>query len=375
MFSQFENTYLKIIQGDKKSAFSTVCKGFFLPLSWLYGLGARLKNWAYDLKLLKSYQAPIPAVVSIGNLTAGGTGKTPITQMLAHTLAPLFSVAILSRGYRSPAEQSNPPFVLHDKNSAPFDAKFCGDEPYMLWKNSPHTPIYISKNRCASAKQAARDAIQLAILDDGMQHRKLARDFDLVVLDADDPFGQGYTLPRGLLRESPESLKRADLIIINHTRDASQFASICEKIQRYTQAPVIAARVIVKAIKTLNDNDAPPWQGKKVGLFCAIGKPHHFKETIESLKISVVDQLILPDHQTIDKKTLCEFAERCRQKGAEALICTEKDQVKLDQTLKISLPILWTQIAIEIIEGSSHWDHLIQKITHKIQNHSKRVPL
>jgi len=368
MLDQFENTYLKVIRGERTGFFADLFKCFLHPFSWFYALATSLKNGTYDFRLIKSYRSAIPAVVSIGNITVGGTGKTPITQMLAQAIAPHFKVAILSRGYRSVAESSELPVVLKGENPENISAKFCGDEPYQLWKNLPDTTVYVCKNRCASANQAACDGMQLAILDDGMQHRKLARDFELVVLDAADPFGQGYSLPRGLLRERPGALKRADLIIINHVHNLQHFHTIREQIKHYTQAPVIAARVAVKSIKDLEKSVIDTLQGKKVGLFCAIGSPHHFKETLISLGANVIDQLILSDHRAVDEKMLSQFAERCRQKGAELLVCTEKDQIKLDKTVRLSLPIAWTEIILEFIEGSNHWEDLIQKIINKINS-------
>lgn len=368
MFDQFENTYLKVVRGEQTGFLASLFKCLLHPLSWLYSLGSFTRNKAYDFNLLKSYSPAIPAIVSIGNITAGGTGKTPITQLLAQAMTPHYKVAILSRGYRSTAEHSNNPVVLKAGKAIPISHKFCGDEPYMLCKNTPDATIYIGKNRCASASKAADDGIQLAILDDGMQHRKLARDFELVVVDGTDPFGQGHPLPRGLLREGITSLKRADLIIVNHIQEAHQFHTIRQQIDRYSKAPVIAARIVVNSIRNLEGSLIPSLQGKKVALFCAIGSPHHFAKTIKSLGATIVDQLIIPDHGTINEEILAGFAEECRQKGAEFLVCTEKDQVKLEGPMKSPLPIIWTKISLEFIEGSKYWDDLIQKITNKINN-------
>lgn len=310
----------------------------------------------------------IPAVVSIGNITVGGTGKTPLVQLLAAALVPHYKVAVLSRGYRSCAENSDTPLILNEKtvdlHSRP---QSCGDEPYMLWKNVPGATVYVGKNRQASARQAAIDGMQVAILDDGMQHRKLARDFDLVILDGKDPFGQRHILPRGLLREEIGALRRADLIVVNHADDKKTYRMICEEIRAYSDAPTIAAHVSVKAVRTLKGLQIDSLKGKKIAFFCGLGNPARFEETLESLGAVVIDRLYLPDHGGIDENRLAQFSEQARLKGAELILCSEKDRVKLNDDIRTSLPIAWTQIALEFTEGSEHWDELLENINRKIR--------
>lgn len=176
-----------LIEGRKKGGI------FLYPFSLLWGLIAGSKNWLYDRGMLSVYRASRP-VISIGNLVAGGTGKTPLTLLLAQTFSSK-GVGILSRGASAQGELS--------------------DEPALLARRCSEAKIYLGKDRRSSTLKAMKDKCNLLILDDGFQHRKMGRDFDLVLLSTDDPFGRGAFLPRGYLRDSPLRLRQADAIFLN----------------------------------------------------------------------------------------------------------------------------------------------------------------
>src|SRR3989344_679442 len=293
---------------------------FLAPFSFLWGAVSFCKNFLYDRRWLKIHKVDC-AVVSVGNLVAGGTGKTP----LVHLLAKRFSkrkVAILSR---------------------------MKDEALFLQRSLPRAKVYIGRDRAALAKQAVLEGAELLLLDDGFQHRRLHRDFDLVALDGRDPFGKGHFLPWGFLRDSPERLKSAHSLFV-------QEGSFEKAIQ-------IAPKVI--RILDLEGNEIPSIKGVKLGLFCGIAKPEKFKKTVRDLGGEVVEELLLADHEPLDPTA---FVSRCLKKGASALIITEKDAVKI-KDVKTCLPIYFLEIEIEILFGGDLWEKLVEKIDRKIDNY------
>lgn len=339
-----ETTILKIIE-DKHS--SKILRGLLYCLSLLYGAGVFLRNLAYDLRWLKSTRAPA-VVISVGNITAGGTGKTPLIHLLAKELLPLGSVAILSRGYRSKIERSGKIVKIDSM----FSSEECGDEPYWLAKKLPEVAVWVGKRRSLSALTAKTKWI---LLDDGMQHRLLARDIEIVVMDGSNPLGYGYFLPRGLLRDSTRRLKQASLIVLSHVHDAKQYAMLKEQLSSYTTAPVAAM--------TLRLNNSAKIAGKKVGLFCGIGRPQHFIHSVEELGAEIVDTLISPDHLLPSAESLNTFAEKCRAKGAELLVCTEKDAVKLPDHSSLPLPLQPLSATLEWTFGEENWTKLKSSIS------------
>jgi len=365
MLDKIETNYLKVIRGEQLGLAAMLIRGMLHPLSWLYRGCLFFRNKAYDLKILKTYAPQIPTIVSIGNIVAGGTGKTPVTLMLAKDLVDKFPVAILCRGYRSYAEQLDIPLVLSQGNGPEHPSSFCGDEPYLLAKNQPKAHVFVGKNRCQAVDMAAERGAKLAILDDGMQHRQLARDFEVVVMDAKDPFGQGYLLPRGLLREDLSALKRADIIILNNIESPSQFYALRKEIAQYTAATAVGTIVKVISINKLGGGEVASLRGKKIGMFCGIAKPSNFAHTLENMGAVIVDQLHLGDHKTVDYERLAQFSNACLDKGAEYILCTEKDWVKLPDDLTLSLPIAWTNIELEVTEGAECWKEFVKKTVKK----------
>ena len=282
---------------------------FFAPISWIWAAVVFFKNKAYDLKFFRPHKVK-SIVISVGNIVAGGTGKTPFVKMLAEHFAKR-KVAILSRGYGKLA-----------------------DEAMMLQRHLPHVPIYVGKDRRALASRAVKDGAELILLDDGFQHRKLHRDFDIVLLRSDDPLGKGHYLPWGFLRDSPKRLKDADAVFLNG-KDFRYVPSCSTSIQ-----------------------------GLKVGLFSGIANPSLFKKSVCDLGAEVVAEWILADHEAADPKDLNHFAERSKALGANVLVTTEKDFIKGPRS---SLPILFLEIKIEW-HSSEKWLKLIEKIDQKLDN-------
>ncbi len=312
------------------------------PLSALWSMGARLKNELYDRKWLPICRLPIP-VVSVGSLTAGGSGKTPLVHLLSISLQPFGKVALLSRGYLAKAS-----------------GLALGDEMQMLKNRIPGGLYYADKDRLAIGRKAAEEGAAIAILDDGFQHRKLHRDIELLILDPANPFGYNAFLPRGLLRDPPERLKSADAVFLNGEAEID--------LSSYTNAPLIRVRPKIRRCVHWQSKKAVSLKDRRVGAFCAIAHPRRFLETLNHLGVSTLESWFLSDHAKPDAELLRNFAKRCKRKGAEALVCTEKDAVKLER-LDLPLPIYYLEMELEIdSHGQGAWDSLIDKIALKMNN-------
>lgn len=368
MLRQLELYYLDLIKGKKRGFFPSVLKGILWGASGIFYLIVRIRNWAYDTGWLRCYYPPVPLVISVGNIVAGGAGKTPTTLMIAKALYNDFVVGVIARGYRSQAERFSKSVVLSKGQGPLHPATFCGDEPYLIAQQLPEAIIIVGKNRQQSAIESAKLGAQVIVMDDAMQHRRIARDLEVVVIDVKDPDGLGYYLPRGLLREGMWALGRADLIILNHSENTKQSHEVQYRILKYTTAPVVATKMEAEGVLDLENKPVQNVQGKKVGSFCGIAHPEYFRETLEELKMEIVDEYILGDHEGLHREHLYQYALACQKKGAEALICTEKDRVKLSSQMELPLPIYWVKMRLHILEGQQDWNRFIEKAKNSLKH-------
>jgi tetraacyldisaccharide 4'-kinase len=336
-----EREILQVIEGEKKAP---LLQALLRGMSCGFHAGVMLKNFAYDAGLLEPVRAALP-VVSIGNIVAGGTGKTPFVLFLAKELLKICKVAIISRGYRSQTEKTKE-VVQVQSSSCPMQ---CGDEPLFLARKLEEAPVFVGKRRKAAAQLAAAQGAKIILLDDGMQHRKLFRDVEIVVLDGSDLFGKGFYLPRGFLRDSPKRLKEADYLVVNGMQKGCQ-----EALQKWSKAPLIGVQTFLA-----NGDEI---RGKKVGLFCAIARPARFVKSVQEAGAEVVETLTALDHSRITEQELQEFGARCKTKGAECLVCTEKDGVKYSLALDLSLPVIILQAELKIVFGQDNFSKLMEQI-------------
>lgn len=353
--------FLSVMKGTKKGVIPALLRFLLLLFSIPYQGVVFFRNWLFDRGWLRSYIPPVPLVISIGNITAGGTGKTPVTMMFAKELSPLAPLAILSRGYRSQAEHLSTPLLLHKQKGLLHPASLCGDEPCLLADNLPNVMIIVGQDRHQSSKMAARLGARALLLDDGMQHRGIARDLEVVVIDQLDPFGHGHFLPRGLLREGKQSLSRADLIVINHAHDKEVSENLMRQISYFSSAPFVRTCVEVMGIYDLKNQSFAIKPKVKAGIFCGIARPEYFKKTVDQQDVDVIDEFFFPDHDAMNLEELMDFSKRCLKKGGEILLCTEKDRVKLVDAGALALPILWIKTRLTILEGQEHWQALMER--------------
>lgn len=362
MFGKLERYLTDIMKSKRNGILPSLLRGVLFMMSWPYLIVVRVRNWAYDKEWLKQYQPPIPVVVSIGNIVAGGTGKTPVTLMLANEFYEEATIGILSRGYRSPAEKLPAPVTLCTGKGPVHSAAYCGDEPYLMAENLPKAFIYVGRDRHKSANMAAKAGIEIALLDDGMQHRKIGRDYEIIVMDVDDPLGQNHHLPRGFLREHPKSLSRADLIILNHVNDAQKFEECKKTVERYTTAPIVGTQLEVQQFYDIHGNEMSSLQDKKALLFCGIGQPDRFIETVKGCGVDIIGKELFPDHAPFYTEQIIKLAETYKPQGAEMLICTEKDKVKIPEIPELSLPIVWLKMKLKVVENEEEWGNLLKKL-------------
>lgn len=368
MQRRLESYFLNVITGKKKGIVASCLRFLLLLASWPFRLVVACRNWVFDHGWLSRYFSPVPIVISIGNIVMGGTGKTPVTLMIAKEFYEEFFIGILSRGYRSQAEKLPIPVVLSKGEGPMQSASFCGDEPFLLAQNLPKAFVVVGRNRHKASDIAARAGVQLILLDDGMQHRRLARDFEIVVMDSKDLFGHGYYLPRGFLREGPQSLSRANLIILNHIKGKSAFDVMKSQITKYSKAIVVGTRMEVERMETFFGETIPSIEGKKVGIFCGIAHPEYFQETVLQQGCEIVDSAFTSDHMILDFAALEAFAVRCKEMGAEILLCTEKDRVKILDIPKLALPIAWIKMQLRLVEGEAEWLAFIDKVKMDLRN-------
>jgi tetraacyldisaccharide 4'-kinase len=325
------------------------------PCSLMYRGSILLRHFLYDKKILKKKYAPLP-VVSIGNVMVGGAGKTQAALLLAEQLSKEFSTAILSRGYLSRAEHASTPLVVDTQKHR---ADQCGDEPWLLASRLQSTLVVVNKNRFKSALVAEKQGAQLLLLDDGMQHRRLHRDFEIIVIDGKTPFGS--FLPTGHLREDLSRLKTADLILFVGEPDLA----LKNQVTTQSCAPQVVADIVGSGFFQLDGKPVENPTGKQVGVFCGIGNPTRFVATVEKQGLSVVSTHFVADHRTIGEKALLQFAHQSKQKGASFLVCTEKDKVKLSSKA-LPLPLLWLKAQLEVVSNQTEWTKLIDEIKRSV---------
>ena len=323
------------------------------PFSALYSAAVKARSIGYEKRFLKTHTVQVP-VVSIGNITVGGTGKTPLVQWLAEHLADNGrKVCIVSRGYRR--ENAKNQVVVSDGKQILSDVAHAGDEAMMLAQSLlGKSAVVCDADRVAAAQSAIDDLkSDVLLLDDGFQHRRLARDLDIVTVDATNPFGNGQLLPAGTLREPIHNLGRADCIVL--TRVSAEGATeLIDRIRHVTNAPIFQSRTVIKRFRRLDSTDsADDFTEIKQPLsaFCGIGNPRAFFEQLRAAHLDVCHETAFRDHHKYSQADIDRVAEQATAKGAQALVTTAKDAVKL-QSLRFQLPCFIAQIEVEVSDAT-----------------------
>ena len=375
---RLENYLVKLIQEKGADRDQPASINFLLSLlrgvSGIFRLVVALRYLLYDLGVLRRYPLGIQ-VISIGNVTAGGTGKTPVTEIFARQLAQEGrKVAILSRGYRRKeapfwkrifTQVVEPPLVVSDGKRVLLDSAVGGDEPYMLASNLPGVAVVVDRNRVKAGRYAIkRLGCNTLILDDGFQYQKLKHSIEVVLVDATNPFGNGFMLPRGILREPVHHLKRADIIFLTKCR--GDVSAVRSEIRKYNQtAEIVECNHTPKVLRDVWSREEYPLsylQGKTVCTLSGIASPKGFENALRGMGARVVWCERYADHHRYESSEILYALNRSADMGAEALITTEKDAVRFPRFETSPVKCLYLRIAIEILSGAESFASLINRI-------------
>ena len=377
-FERIENYLVKLIQekgADQNQPFSIrLLLNLLKVFSFIFASIVSIRYFLYRTSILKRFPLGIQ-VISIGNVTAGGTGKTPVTEIFARTLATNGrKVAILSRGYRRKetpfwrrvfTQVIEQPLVVSDGKHILLDAATGGDEPYMLASNLPGVAVVVDRNRVKAGRYAIkRLGCDTLILDDGFQYQKLKHSVEVVLVDSTNPFGNGYMLPRGILREPARHIKRADIIFLTKCR--GDVSAIVDEIRRHNKtAEIVECNHSPKTLKDVWSREEFPldWlQGKTCCTLSGIASPKGFENSLRRLGSKVIWCERYADHHRYEPGEILYALNRTADMGADALITTEKDAVRFPRFETSPVKCLYLRISIEILKGSENFSDIINRI-------------
>ncbi len=377
---EFEEWGTEVIFGTAKGFRASAMRAILRMVSWLFNFIVVMRIKLFASRILKQ-RILGTLVISVGNITVGGTGKTPVVELLARTLRDRGRrIAILTRGYKSAnldEEQkwldadgkkvTHLPKIASDGKTRYLSPLYSGDEPFMLAKNLDDVAVLVDPDRVKSGifaiEQLESDTL---ILDDGLQYLNLKHEIDIVLVDCGAPFGTGAILPRGTLREPKSSLKRADYIILTKSNGKPQDELIRE-IRKYNKtADIIVSNHGPKYIENAFTGERLPLSsldGTYIASFSGIARPESFENSIEKLGAKVEFSMRFPDHHWFDQDDMDKFYERCANRAIQMIITTEKDAVRLEKpTTRPEVPIYFLRIEVDIISGQENWDKLIDRI-------------
>ncbi|MBO5168004.1 MAG: tetraacyldisaccharide 4'-kinase [Phascolarctobacterium sp.] len=372
----------QIAYGPETPFYGWLILGFLRGCSYLYEFGVRLKLSVFKMGLQKRVKLPC-CVISIGNITVGGTGKTPTAQKMADLIKRMgYRVVILNRGYRSHWDRDIG--VVSDGNKIFMTAYEAGDEAYLMAKTLPGIPVVIGKNRAVTGKYAVEKlGAEVIIMDDGYQHWHLERDLDVVLVDTLNMFGNGCVLPRGMLREPLENLDRGDLFLLTKTDQSSILSrmQLRKTIEKYnSKAPVVESvhhpKNFVEIADwykgiTQNHMNLSELEGKNVMVFSAIGNPSSFEQTLSSIGLNIKEAVRYPDHHDYGMLEMQYISERASSQKAVAMITTSKDAVKIPTEFIYSareIPLYILNMDIQVTDGFDKFKECVLNAIQKEQD-------
>ncbi|SJZ47322.1 tetraacyldisaccharide 4'-kinase [Selenihalanaerobacter shriftii] len=373
MNHKLENYLLEVIRGHKKGIMARIVLFICSILANIYYIGVKIRVKLYDLGIKKSHDIPC-TIISIGNISVGGTGKTPITQFLARKFkARGLKVAILNRGYK--AEFEGGIGLVSDGKQVLMTPKEAGDEAFMLAQSLPDVPIIIGSDRVVTGRYAYKHfEPDIILLDDGFQHWKLDRDIDVVAIDATNPFSNGSMIPRGTLREPLCSLERADVFFITKVDQVSQdeINKIRAKLDDYNHMALIFDTIHSPTYLRglggeINLDSNLDLSDKKVMSVSGIGNPKSFEQTLTDLGANVVDSIRFEDHHQYQEDEIVEIFSKAIEKDVELIITTEKDAVSMSSELVVkikeqSIDVKVLGIEVEVLGEEVRIETLLSKM-------------
>ena len=375
-----ETFVLEVISGQRRGKRAEALRFILFLLSKLFHGIVKLSSVLYDFRIIRDSTLGVQ-VIAVGNLSVGGTGKTPVVEKFARELqAEGRKVAILSRGYRSkPAplkkrilnkllflEDENPPRVVSDGNQVLLDVEMSGDEPFMLAKNLKNVVVLVDKDRVKSGRYAIEKfGCDTLLLDDGFQYWKLrGKRHDIVLIDCQDPFGNGNLLPRGTLREPPSHLKRAMTVFI--TKSDGNTNELRRTIAKHNPRAGIIECVhhpmYFQNHMTEERYELDFLEGKKIASLSGIAQPESFENSLTRLKADLVYTKRFADHHRFEEAEIEKMIQRSLKRGAEMVITTQKDAVRIPNSNAYELPILFMRVEIKILSGAKDFHDCVRQI-------------
>ncbi len=350
-------------------------------LSHVYRGVVQLRIKLYRTRVMRE-RSPGCLVISVGNITVGGTGKTPVVELLARELtAGGRRVAILSRGYKSVPKPLLgrladkilrkkaifTPRIVTDGSALLLDSRTAGDEPFMLANNLRGVVVLVDKDRVKSGLYAVEHfGIDTILLDDGLQYLRQKRRIDIVLIDRQAPFGNEFLLPRGTLREPPPNLRRATHIFITKC-DGSDNSALISRIREHNRtADIIECSHRAKHLCNLVTGDVKPLaflEGLRVGSVCGIAAPESFENAIRGLGATIELAKTYTDHHRYSDREIENFIRRCEKRDLHAIVTTEKDAVRIPRILNPGVPMFYLRVEIEILSGHDSWQRFVEQLT------------
>jgi tetraacyldisaccharide 4'-kinase len=357
-----QQAYRKVISGQAAGAVAGLLRCLLRSAAFGYAAIVCVRNFLYSRGWLKAHRVDA-AVISVGNITAGGTGKTPLAvwlcrQIISNLRSEIsdFRCAILTRGYEAAKD-------------ARHKTQDYGDEVPILTEGCPQAKVIVNPDRVAGAAEAIGTfGANVLIMDDGFQHRRLARDLDIVAVDATQPFGYGKLLPAGLLREPVSSLKRAQAVVITRCDQVAEveLTELEEKLRTVNPQILIARSIHSPAYAKSVDGkeiSIDQLRGKKVFAFCGIGNPDAFLGTIKGLGCEMVGSKVYDDHYDYTQRSLADIYEQAEDFGANLILTTQKDWTKIARLAggRSDVPLAYLAVEIKFLAGQDQLTSLIEK--------------
>jgi tetraacyldisaccharide 4'-kinase len=375
-----ETFILEVILEERRGPRETLVRAGLYCLSKIFQVLVKTRQFLYSVRILRDSTLGVQ-VIAIGNLTVGGTGKTPVVEKFARELRDQGrNVAILSRGYRSkpvPVHQwllnklflrddTTPPRVVSDGRSLLLDSEMAGDEPYMLASNLKDVVVLVDKDRVKSGRYAIEKfGCDTLLLDDGFQYWKLrGRRQDIVLVDRQQPFGNEWLLPRGTLREPPSHLARASTIFI--TKSDGNTAELRLRISRVNPTAGIIECIhhplYLEDVFTGERVGLDFVKGRKLASLSGIAQPESFEQSLVQLKAELVYTKRFADHHRFTQQEILKAINRSKKRQAEAIITTQKDAVRFPKIDRRDVPIYFMRVEIKILSGANDFQDCVRKI-------------
>ncbi len=378
-----EQGFLDIINGKRHTKKDVAIRIVLFALSRLFRIITQFRLWLYEHRIIRNKSIGC-LVVSIGNLSCGGTGKTPVVEIFAKTLSKQNrKVAILSRGYRSKdnrtfieklkarlfqEEHYIPPRVVSDGKNLLLNSLNAGDEPYMLASNLKNVAVLVDKDRVKSGLYAIKNfQTDTILLDDGFQYLGLHSHINILLIDSTSPFHNHYVLPRGLLREPIKNIRRADYIFLTKSNGGNQIRHLKSFVRKHNrQAEIIECchkpQYLEKVYHRGVKEDLSYLKGKKIAALSAIAYPKSFEDFLEKLGSTIVYRKSYADHHRFVEQEMIDFINTAKDKGAEIILTTEKDAVRMPRVNRRDIEVYFLRVEIDILAGYGNFEQAISRI-------------